>query len=335
MGPADRVRGHLLRGVPAARLVAAVAVVSAGVSLVGAIWVSRSEDLPPGDPGDVVRVGVVQGQSVPGYLDAARGELAALTDPSGPAAGETWALVSLGGYRATGLLPELLSGTAVAQVYARVPLSEAHTAVVRIPVYRLPADVLSGMLDTALERDQEQAGYEALARRLTGDDENRQRARRAYAAAARTAAAEGSAYRSGCSCVFAAVVRAAPSTLREVAGRPGVRAVDPAPEVRELDRTEFRPPLPEQNGTVPPEPSRSPAVPTGLPGIASPAPAPIGSAPGVIVTSASSSVTGRTTSSTTSRTTSSSAPAPEGRPAVPSASDATPAHDMTSRSATP
>ena len=322
----DRVRGHALRGAPAARLVAAAVVVSAGALLVGAIWVSRREALPPGDPGDVVRVGVVQGQSVPGYLDASGGELAALADPSAPAAGETWALVSLRGYVSAGVLPDLLSGVTVAQVYTRVPLVEAHTPVVRIPVYRLPADVLSGMLDTAVQRDREHAEYEQLARRLGGDDEHRQRAQRAYAVAARTAAAEASAYRSGCSCVFAAVIRAA-STLKVVAGRPDVRAVDPAPEVRSLDRTEFRPPLPEQNGTVPPEQSSSPAVPTSRPGIAPRTPAPIVSSPGAAVTSASSK--------DATDPASPSASAPEKRSAVPSASDAIPAHDATRRSAAP
>ncbi|GAB2590088.1 hypothetical protein Aab01nite_40800 [Paractinoplanes abujensis] len=327
MGPAERIRGPVLGGAPAVRLAATVAAVSAGVLLVGLIWVSRRDAVPPEDPSDVVRVGVVQGQSVPGYLDATRSELTALTDPSAPAAGETWALVSLDGYVGPGLLPDLLAGTAVAQAYARVPLPGTHTPVVRIPVYRLPADVMSGMLDTALARDREHAEYEQLARRLAGDDDNQQRARRAYATAARTAAQEASAYRSGCSCVFAAVVRAAPSALRDLADRPGVRAVDPAPEVRSLDRTQFRPPQPEENGTVPPEPSRSPAVPMGTPGIASRPPAPIVSSPGAPVTSASSSVAGRTSTPST--------PAHEERSAVPSASDATPAHDATSRSAAP
>ena len=328
MGPAGhRVRGHPLRGAPSARLVAAVAVASAGVLLLGSLWLSRPETPPGVDPGDVVRVGVVQGQSVPGYLDATRDELDALTDPSAPVAGETWALVSLEHYVAAGLLADLFPDTAVAQVYARVPLATAHTSVVRIPVYRLPADVLTGMLDTALERDREQAEYEQLARRLTGDDENQRRARRAYAAAAGTAAAEASAYRSGCSCVFAAVVRAAPAALRGVADRPGVRAVDPAPEVRQLDRTEFRPPLPEQNGTVPAEPPRSPAVPTGSEGIAPRPSAPIMSSAGAPVTSASSIGAVRATPPST--------PAPEERAAVPSASDAIPAHDATSSSAAP
>ncbi|MBM0239561.1 hypothetical protein JNW88_24810, partial [Micromonospora sp. ATA32] len=38
-----------------------------------------------------------------------------------------------------------------------------------------------------------------------------------------------------------------PAVLRRVAARAGVRAVDPAPEVRRLDRAVFTPPLPEQD----------------------------------------------------------------------------------------
>ena len=321
MGPAERVRGPALRGAPVARVVAAVAAVAAGVLLVGSLWVSRREGVPATHPNDVVRIGVVQGQSVPGYLTSSRTELAALADPSAPAAGDTWALVSLDDYRPPGTLPDLLAGTAVAQVYARVPVAGALTQVVRIPVYRLPADVLSGMLDAALLRDRERAEYEQLARRAAGDDVSQARARRAYETAARTAATEAAAYRQGCSCVFAAVVRAAPAALRGVADRSGVRVVDPAPEVRSLDRTEFRPPRPEQTGTVTAEPSRSPtgAVPTGSAGIASRASTPIVSSAGAPVTSASPVVAGRETDA--------AATVPPIRSAVLSAPDATAAHD--------
>ena len=39
------------------------------------------------------------------------------------------------------------------------------------------------------------------------------------------------------------MIRAAPAVLQQIADRPGVRVVDPAPEVRSLDSTEFRVPL--------------------------------------------------------------------------------------------
>jgi len=294
-----------------------LAVVAAGVVLLGALWISRRDQVPPGDPGDVARVGVVQGQSVPGYLISARAELAAL-----PAAGDTWALVSLDDYLPPGRLAGVLDGAAVAQVYTRVPLPGWHTQVLRIPVHRLPADVMSGMLDAALARDQEKAEYLQLADRLPGEDPHQERARRAYESAARTAGAEADAYRSGCSCVFAAVVRAAPDALRGVAGRPGVRAVDPAPEVRELAHTEFRPPLPEQKGTVPAEPSGSPIpVPNGSSAIATRTPTPILSSTGLPVTSTSSVMSDPSPEP--------SAPAPEERPVVPSATDASAAQSAT------
>ena len=286
MGPAEHVRGPVSAATVLRSLIG-LAIVSAFALLLAAIWVSqRDDDSPSESPGDLVRVGVVQGQSVPGYLDHAREELSALTDPSAPAAGDTWALVSLDDYVPPGALPTLFDGAAVAQVYTRVPLAGKHTQVVRIPVYRLPADVMSGMLDAALQRDQEKAEYLQLGRRLIGDDANVARARRAYESAAAQAGAEADAYRSGCACVFAAVIRAAPAGLQAVAERPGVRAVDPAPEVRQLDHAEFRPLLPEQDGTIPAEPSGSPIpVPNAGSAIASRTPAPILSSSGLPVTS--------------------------------------------------
>jgi hypothetical protein len=283
------MRELTIRGPAGLRVMIIVSAVAVGALLIGVLWAAQRDGPPAGDTDDVVQVGVVQGQSIPGYLGAARRELAALTDPSAPAAGDTWALVSLDTYVPPGRLPELLAGAAVAQVYARVPLASARTQVVRIPVYRLPADVTAGMLDAALQRDQEQAEYLQLSRRLQGDGINVERARRAYGVAAATAAAEAAAYRSGCACAFAAVVRAAPAGLQAIADRPGVRVVDPAPEIRSLDHTEFRPLLPEQSGTVPEDATQTAKpVPTGGSGIASHTAAPLLSSLGVPVRSTSS-----------------------------------------------
>ncbi|MET0424807.1 MAG: hypothetical protein ABW046_13075 [Actinoplanes sp.] len=315
--------GAAVRSVLAVRLMIALAVVSAGVLLLGLLWAGRRDAMPDDTPGDVVRVGVVQGQSVLGYLQSAQTELAALTNPSAPAAGDTWALVSLAGYVQPGELTALLQDAAAGEVYTRVPLDDAHTQVIRFRAYKLPADVMSGMLDAALARDREQAEYLQLARRLTGDGSSDIRARRAYETAAGTAGAEAAAYRSGCSCVFAAVVRGTPAVLQRVATRPGIRVVDPAPEVHELDRAEFRPPLPEQTGTVPADPSASPAVPTESTGIASRTSAPIMSSPGVPVTSASSTDSGHGP-----RLSPTASPL---HPAVPSASDSNAAQGVPSQ----
>jgi len=69
---------------------------------------------------------------------------------------------------------------------------------------------------------------------------------------AEVAAAEAAAYRSGCGCVFALVVRAAPAALIALATVPGVRIVDPAPEVLRWEETVFAAPLPEQVDRVAP-----------------------------------------------------------------------------------
>jgi hypothetical protein len=286
VGPAERMRALTIRGPSGLRVSLAVAAVAIAALSLGVVWTAQhgAAAPTPGDSGDVVEVGVVEGQSVPTYLAAARHELAVLTNPSAPPAGDTWALVSLDNYVPPSRLPGLLDRAGVAQVYARVPLPGVQTQVVRIPVYRLPGDVSAGMVAAARQRDQEQAEYLRLSGRLNGQGPTTDRARHAYDAAAQAAGAEATAYRSGCACVFAAVIRAAPAVLQQIADRPGVRVVDPAPEVHSLDSTEFRAPLPEQSGTVPDEPSQTPTpVPTGTPGIASPAATPIVSSLGLPV----------------------------------------------------
>jgi len=327
VGSAERMRALTVRGPARLRVSMAAAVLTVAALSLGVIWAARPDDgaPAPSGPGDLVQVGVVPGQSVPGYLRTARHELAALTDPAAPPAGDTWALVSLDAYVPPGRLPALLAGSGVAQVYARVPLPAVRTQVVRIPVYRLPADVLAGMAAAAQESDQEQAEYRRLAGRLTGGS-NDERTRRAYGAAADTAAAEATAYRSGCACVFAAVIRAAPAGLRQIADRPGVRVVDPAPEVRSLDNTEFRAPLPEQSDTVPAGPAPTPApVPTGTPSIASPTVAPLLSSLGLPVRSDSRRGSSPVAPDPT-------AAAPEERTAVASASLASAAQAVPSSS---
>jgi hypothetical protein len=241
--------GSMPRSLPL-RVGAGLAVASVATLLVVTIWMSDHDQPPAERPAaDVVRVGVVDGQSLPGYLQASGSELRTLTRaaPGAP----VWALISLDTYLAPGRLPGELGGAAVAEVYARAPQAGPMTQVVRIPVYRMPGDVVAGMLAAAAVRDRERADYQQLSSELTGADARQTRLRHAYDSAARTAAAEASAYRRGCSCVFAAVVRATPALLTGIAGHADVRAVDPAPEIRRLDRTEFRPPLPEQQATAP------------------------------------------------------------------------------------
>jgi hypothetical protein len=295
MRPGDRMLPPLHRGLsrigmsPARlRTLTGLALASAAALLLTAVWMADRGPEVEDPAGDMVRVGVVEGQSVAGYLRSSRGELAALLPSSGtPVAGETWALVSLTDYLAPDRLQAVLEGVPVAQVYARAPLAGVRTQVVKVPVYRMPQDVVAGMLNAALARDQEQADYLKLGAELHGDGVNEIRLRRAYDTAARTAASEAAAYRAHCACVFAAVVRAAPAVLEGLADRPEVRAVDPAPEVRSLDRTEFRPVLPEQTVLVPEDDSAPPGVPSSSRTVAPVTPAPLPSSTGAAVTSAS------------------------------------------------
>jgi hypothetical protein len=278
------------------KVLTGVALLSVTAVLVTAVWtVDRVPQGAPDGPG-LITVGVVEGQSVPGYVRNARGELAALLRPPSPGGApvptETYALVSLNAYFAPDRLDGVLGGIAVVEVYTRAPLTGVPTQVLRIPANRVPEDVVAGMLDAAVRRDHEQADYQRLVNGLDRDgsrqgrdgdgaadaaDDDDARLRAAYGAAAQVAAAEATAYRSGCSCVFAAVVRATPAALARLAARTEIRAVDPAPEVRRFDLAEFRPPLPEQQTTV--EESSSPvagpqAPTTGRPRRTSPATAP-------------------------------------------------------------
>jgi hypothetical protein len=304
--------GTLSRGLTL-RLATGLALVSVATVLVASIWTADRGPEPDSGAGPVlVRVGVVEGQSVPGYLRSSQGELAALLRGSA-AAPDTpmWALVSLTAYVPPDRLMSVFGGVAVAQVYARAPVPGTMTQVVRIQVYRMPDDVVSGMLGAAAGRDRERADYQHLGDAL-GSSDDQIRLRQAYASAARTAAQEAAAYRARCSCVFAAVVRAAPTALDGIAGHAEVRAVDPAPEVRRLDRTEFRPPLPEVWTTMPGDP-RTTTMPSSLAAsrVASGTPTPLPSSTGANVTSAPSVDPG--TGSVPS------APAWEERAAVPSA----------------
>ncbi|MEV0155019.1 hypothetical protein AB0H57_14905 [Micromonospora sp. NPDC050686] len=231
----------------------------AGAVAVGAVAARTADREPVGDPtvGEVTRVGVVAGGSVPDYLRASAAELAALG-----AIGEPYALVSFTGYRPPGSLAQLLAGVAVAEVVARVPLPDRQTEIVRIPAQLVPEHVRAGMAEVAGRKDREAADQRSRASALTDATDRDGELRRRYDSGARVAAAEAAGYRSGCACVYAALVRADPPALRALAARPGVRAVDPAPELRRLDRSVLTPPLPEQRDTARPPADREPARPT-------------------------------------------------------------------------
>ncbi len=74
-----------------------------------------------------------------------------------------------------------------------------------------------------------------------------------YATNADVSRAEALAYRSGCGCVFALLVRATPAVLVTLSAQVEVRAVDPEPDIDAPADAVFAPPLPEQlDRVVPP-----------------------------------------------------------------------------------
>ncbi|MGV9372296.1 MULTISPECIES: hypothetical protein [Micromonospora] len=231
-----------------------VALACALVVLVVAVAQRRDRPVSDRTVGEVTRVGVTDGASIAAYLRAAGDELARLDAPDG------YALVSFADYLTPARAAAALDGTRVSAVVARVPLPGRQTEIVRIAALRLPQDVVAGMAGVATRKDREAADYRSRAAATTADPE----LRRVYDSGAEVAAREAQAYRAGCACVYAAVVSAAPDALRALAGRPGVRVVDPAPEVTRLDRTVFTPPLPEQRDVVRPPADTGPAGAGGM-----------------------------------------------------------------------
>jgi hypothetical protein len=227
------------------RLPVAAAVAVGSLLLIAVVRAGDRAPIGDDSVGAVVRVGVSEGQSIPGYVAASRSELAALVAQSPPPEA-AYALVMLSAYLAPDRLAPVVGDLAVSVVYARVPLPRTQTEIVKLDAFRVPEDVVAGMARVAADKDAEALDYQELSGKLTGDGDEERRLRAVYDSGARVAAAEATAYRRQCSCVYAVIVRATPAELAPVAARSQVRAVDVAPEVTRLDRAVFLPPLPEQ-----------------------------------------------------------------------------------------
>lgn len=243
VGAANR----LAQGSAQPRLLLGAVLLSCLAVTVTAVWGTGAPPAGPHTADDVTRVGVAAGESIPGYLQDATDDLAALpAAPPSPESG-TFALVSLSAYLTPDQAANVFSDVPVAAVIGRVPLPERQTEVVRIDVPGPPEDVITAIVHLAARKDREAGDYRARAAAVTAGRPEQREQRELYLSAAQMAEAEATAYRGGCACVYAAVVRAEPVELRQVASQPDVRVVDPAPEVRRLDRTVFTPPLPEQD----------------------------------------------------------------------------------------
>ncbi|WP_433049397.1 hypothetical protein [Dactylosporangium sp. CS-033363] len=241
--PVGDVLARVFRG---AQRLRAFTIVVGVLAVTATLLAVHRTDRPGSDPslGDVLRVGVAEGASIPAYLQAGRDELAAL-----PGDEPVYALVSFTAYLAPERLTPVLADVSVSSVFARVPLPDAQTELVRLGAYKLPDDVVAAMDETAGRKTEEAAHYRDLLARVDGiPEENRQ----LYLAGAIVADQEATAYREHCSCVYAAVVYASPAALRAVGARPETRVVDPITEMQRLDRTVFLPPLPEQTTVAEP-----------------------------------------------------------------------------------
>ncbi|WP_018832741.1 hypothetical protein [Salinispora tropica] len=247
VGAANRLaQGPAQRGI----LLAAVLLSCLAVT-VTAMWGIGAPQVSAPTADGVTRVGVAAGESIPGYLQDATDDLEALRASPSPE-NDTFALVSLATYLTPHQADSVLGDVPVAAVIGRVPLPERQTEVVRIDAPGLPDDVITAMADLAARKDREAGDYRARAVAVSDGGPEQREQRALYLSAAQMAEAEATAYRGGCACVYAAVVRAEPVELRQVASQPDVRVVDPAPEVRQLDRTVFTPPLPEQDAVAHP-----------------------------------------------------------------------------------
>ena len=122
---------------------------------------------PVGDRtvGEVTRVGVVDGDSVPGYLRSAAADLAALPASAPATEGGTYALVTLDAYLPPQRLATVLGDVGVSTVFGRVPLPGRQTEIVKIPALRVPDDVVAGMGEVADRKETEAADYRAQGRR--------------------------------------------------------------------------------------------------------------------------------------------------------------------------
>ena len=283
--PLARGMARLGQGPLRLRVLTGAALLSSAAVLVTAVWAADRQPVGDLTVGEVTRVGVVQGQSIPRYVESSRGELTAmLAAPSSGPARQTYALVTMSAYLAPDRLTPILGEVSVSEVFSRLWLPETQTQIVRIPAFRIPDDVIAGMFQVAERKDREARDYQERSAAMTGDSDRERELRGWYESGARVASGEATAYRSRCSCVYAAVVRGIPDALEKIASRPEVRAVDPAPEVRRLDRTVFTPPLPEQDDVVRPPADAGPPLgageaatrpaESGEPGGATPSPGP-------------------------------------------------------------
>jgi hypothetical protein len=193
----------------------------------------------PAQPVGVERLGPEAGEPVAGYLQRTEKSL----PPLGGA--EVWALVQLDDYLDPAAAAALVTGVRMSAVVLRVPLPGVQTALLfrDLPGQRPAAEL-----------------FEAI--RAAGQDQARTAAQAPPGSRrAAVAAAESARLGADCRCVLALLVWADGAALRELADRPGVRAVQAAGPGTAPQQLALAPLLPEQHDTVGPVPDEGPVPP--------------------------------------------------------------------------
>lgn len=182
------------------------------------------------------RLGPDQGEPVTEYLDRAHETLI------GPDDGDRWALVSFTGYRPAVGLREQVGDIRIGQALYQVPLPGVATPLTAV---QTPGS------DTALRRSGIDAAWQLADQRgyVTGER------------TARTLDVSIARLRDGRACSPGVVVRAPLSRLRELAARPGIRAVQALPADAVAGRFAVGPLLPDSTDPVGPPRDDGPVPP--------------------------------------------------------------------------
>lgn len=245
----------LLRDVPQLGLLVVAAVFLSGTA--AAVLLAESEPTPSASPAtstftEVVRLGVPPGSDVQLYLDQSRVVLDDIAARLPEA--RLLAVVHLSEYTPASQVLPLLEGADLQRVYLRASDAGADAEILALPVdAATAAEVLPALCTaTAGRKAQDAENFAALATTIEGTTPDEQASKADFEAESARAAAESRAYAGECRTAFSAVVEAPAGVLQQIATRPGVRGVEPAPAGIALERLDVQPLLPETTGVVPP-----------------------------------------------------------------------------------
>ncbi|MCW2778444.1 MAG: hypothetical protein JWN17_2169 [Frankiales bacterium] len=236
-------RGPLgvVRDVPQVGLVviAAVFFAGAGVALArgGEDGPGRASSNTVASPASRV-LGPAVGASVPDYVAQAKAHAVELSRQR-PGVLHV-ALVSLTAYGKPDDVRRLLAGLEVQRAYLRVP-SDQPTEVLPAPVQDLAGDLKLLYTAKAGQKAKDQVEFLSLARSIVPENPEQRRFKEFYEQAARLSGLEATAYRTGCACLFAVVVRGRASDLTQLTAYPGIRAVELAPGGVPLEQLRVQP----------------------------------------------------------------------------------------------